>query len=51
VATEDGQAFRMREVVAVRDDVGWRITLNDLSEGFSTSAAVLEQMLESWKFQ
>lgn len=51
VATDDGQAFRMREVVAVRDDVGWRITLNDLSEGFSTSAAVLEQMLESWKFQ
>jgi hypothetical protein len=51
VATEDGDAFRMREVVAVRGDVGWRITLNDVSEGFSTSAVVFQEMLDSWKFQ
>jgi hypothetical protein len=47
----DTDPFRMREVVAVRDDVGWRITLNDLSEGFETTAAVFENMLESWQFR
>lgn len=46
----DGSTFRMREVVAVRDGVGWRITLNDLSDGFGTSAVVFQGMLESWKF-
>lgn len=47
----DGQEFRMREVVAVRDDFGWRITLNDVSAGFATTAAVFQDMLESWKFR
>lgn len=50
VAPEGGDAFRMREVVAVRDDIGWRITLNDLSEGFGTSAVVFKGILESWQF-
>lgn len=47
----DGQTFRMREVVAVRGDVGWRITLNDASQGFATTAAVFEDMLGSWHFR
>jgi len=46
----DGESFRMREVVAVRGDVGWRITLNDLADGFATTAAVFEDMLGSWQF-
>jgi len=50
VEAESG-TFRMREVVTVRNDVGWRITLNDLSEGFATTAAVFEDMLGSWQFR
>jgi hypothetical protein len=51
VATEEGRSFLMREVVVVRSDVGWRITLNDLQEGFDSSAVVFDQMLESWQFR
>jgi hypothetical protein len=51
VAPEGGESFRMREVVVVRGDVGWRITLNDLSEGFGTSAVVFQGMLDSWQFK
>jgi hypothetical protein len=51
VAPESGEEFRMREVVVVRDDVGWRITLNDVSDGFGTSAIVFSEMLESWRFR
>jgi hypothetical protein len=50
VAPEDGETFKMREVVTVREDVGWRITLNDVAEGFGTTAVVFEGMLESWHF-
>jgi hypothetical protein len=46
----DGAAFRMRDVVVVRDDFGWRITLVDLAEGFDTSAVVFAGMLDSWQF-
>lgn len=49
VEAED-ERFRMREVVAVRDDVGWRITLNVLSDGFATTTAVFEDILSSWRF-
>lgn len=51
VAPEGGESFHMREVVTVRDDVGWRITLNDLSDGFGTSAVVFQGMLDSWQFR
>lgn len=51
VAPEGGEQFRMREVVVVRDDVGWRITLNDVSDGFGTSAVVFANMLASWQFR
>ena len=50
VETEE-ETFRMREVVAVRDDIGWRITLNDLSDRFATTAAVFEDMLATWQFR
>jgi hypothetical protein len=46
----DGATFRMREVVAVRAGVGWRITLNDLDDAFGTSAVVFQGILDSWKF-
>jgi hypothetical protein len=51
VSSEDGEDFLMREVVVVLDDVGWRITLNDLQDGFDTSAVVFDGMLDSWHFR
>jgi hypothetical protein len=51
VASEAGESFLMREVVVVRGDVGWRITLNDLQDAFDTSAVVFDDMLESWQFR
>lgn len=51
VAAEGGESFLMREVVVVLDDVGWRITLNDLQDGFDTSAVVFDDMLDSWQFR
>jgi hypothetical protein len=45
-----GATFRMREVVAVRAGVGWRITLNDLADAFGTSAVVFQGIIDSWKF-
>lgn len=51
VGSEGGETFLMREVVAVKGDVGWRVTLNDLQEGFDTSAVVFRTMLESWQFR
>jgi hypothetical protein len=50
-STDGEQSFRMREVVAVRGDVGWRIALTDLSDGFGTSAVVFQDMLETWRFR
>ncbi len=50
-ATSDtGTDYRMREVVIVRDEIGWRITLNDTEERFDVSAVSLEGMLDSWRF-
>jgi hypothetical protein len=45
-----GESFQLREVVVVRDDVGWRITLNDLEDVFADHEAPFEQMLRSWHF-
>ena len=50
VASEGGNSFLMREVVVVSNDVGWRVTLNDLQDGFDTSAVVFRGMLDSWQF-
>ena len=50
-ATSDaGTDYRTREVVVVRDEIGWRITLNDTEERFEGSAASFERMLDSWRF-
>jgi hypothetical protein len=49
-STEGEQSYRMREVVAVRGEFGWRIALSDVSGGFGTSAVVFQDMLESWQF-
>jgi hypothetical protein len=51
VSGESGENFHMREVVAVLDDIGWRITLNDVADRFSTSAVVFRSMLDSWQFR
>ena len=50
VASEGGNSFLMREVVVVSDNIGWRVTLNDLQDGFDTSAVVFRDMLDSWQF-
>ena len=50
VASEGGNTFLMREVVVVSNDIGWRVTLNDLQDGFDTSAVVFRDMLDSWQF-
>ena len=50
-ATSDaGTDYRMREVVVVRDEIGWRITLNDVEDSFPVSASTFEGMLGSWRF-
>lgn len=50
VAAEGGDSYLMREVVAVSGGIGWRVTLNDLQDGFDTSAVVFRDMLDSWQF-
>jgi hypothetical protein len=47
----EGETYHMREVVTVRDDVGWRITLNDVQQGFPSSAVAFRDLLESWRFR
>jgi hypothetical protein len=51
VTSDSGDEYTMREVVVVRDSVGWRVTLSDLSDGFASSAGTLQLMLESWRFR
>jgi hypothetical protein len=51
VSAPDGDTFLMREVVTVKGDVGWRVTLNDLQSGFDASAVAFRQMLDSWAFR
>ncbi len=50
VAAEGGDRYLMREVVTVSDDIGWRVTLNDLQDGFDTSAVAFRDMLDSFHF-
>ncbi len=51
-ATSDaGTTYRMREVVVMRGEVGWRIALSDTEEGFAVSSAVFERMLDSFRFR
>ncbi len=51
VASQGGETFLMREVVTVSNDIGWRVTLNDLQDGFDTSAVVFRDMLDSLAVQ
>jgi hypothetical protein len=46
-----GETYHLREVVVVHDDVGWRITLNDVDQGFASSAVAFRDMLDSWQFR
>jgi hypothetical protein len=48
--SEAGDAYQLREVVVVRDEVGWRITLNDSADAFEGHAEAFDRMLESWRF-
>jgi hypothetical protein len=51
-ATSDaGTSYRMREVVVVRDEVGWRISLSDTADGFEVSQAAFRRMLDSFRFR
>jgi hypothetical protein len=51
VSAPDGDKFLMREVVTIKGDVGWRVTLNDLQSGFDVSAVAFRDMLDSWAFR
>lgn len=51
VTSQAGIDFKMREVVVVRDSVGWRVTLNDVADGFETSTGSFQLMLDSWRFR
>jgi len=51
VASDAGTTYQLREVVVVRDQVGWRITLNDLADTFADHAAPFQEMLRSWRFR
>jgi hypothetical protein len=41
----------MREVVVVRDEVGWRISLSDTADGFEVSQTAFRRMLDSFRFR
>jgi hypothetical protein len=51
VTTDTGTAYQVREVVVVRNDVGWRFTLNDLADSFDQHAGSFEEMLRSFRFR
>lgn len=51
VTSDSGDEYTMREVVVVLNDVGWRVTLSDQSDGFESSSGSLTVMLDSWRFE
>jgi hypothetical protein len=51
IASDAGTAYQLREVVVVKDQVGWRITLNDVADTFDEHAAPFQEMLRSWRFR
>jgi hypothetical protein len=50
-ASGGGTMYQLREVVVVKGQVGWRITLNDLADSFDQHSGPFRQMLESWRFR
>jgi len=51
IASDAGTTYQLREVVVVKDQVGWRITLNDLADTFDAHAVPFQEMLRSWRFR
>ncbi len=51
IASDAGTTYQLREVVVVKDQVGWRITLNDLADTFDAHAVPFREMLRSWRFR
>ncbi|HEX9122287.1 MAG TPA: hypothetical protein VF984_02845 [Actinomycetota bacterium] len=49
--TPAGTTYSVREVVVVRDDVGWRVQLSDVGDAFRSSLQPFHQMLGSWRFR
>lgn len=49
--SEDGTEYRTREIVLVRGEVGWRVTLNESEAGFADALDALEAMLGTWAFR
>jgi hypothetical protein len=48
VPSEQGEPLRLREVVIVREDGGWRITLAATDQTYQSARIAFEGMLESW---
>lgn len=48
--SQTGDVFKLREVVVVNGEVGWRITLNDSMDGFDGHVKAFQRMLDSWQF-
>jgi hypothetical protein len=51
IVSDAGTSYQMREVVVVKDQVGWRITLNDVADTFDEHAVPFQEMLRSWRFR
>jgi hypothetical protein len=51
VPSEDGETLRLREVVVVREDGGWRITLAATDQTYQDARIAFEEMLDSWHWK
>jgi hypothetical protein len=51
VDTEDGDALQVREVVLVREDGLWRITLAATADAYPSARASFEQLLSTWTWR
>jgi zinc-ribbon domain len=49
--TESGPEFVMRQVVTVRNDVGWLISLSDSAETLHEHEGAFQSILSSWRFR
>jgi hypothetical protein len=51
VNTEDGDPLQVREVVIVRDDGLWRITLAATADAYPSARASFEELLSTWTWK